>query len=98
MIVRGFARYCNGLDPRHQIPPSRLLSCRHTRRQPYIYTDDDVRRLTRAASALPSPTGLRGLTYGTLISLLAVTGMRIGEAIGLDLADVDLLTSDDPER
>lgn len=90
MIVRGFARYCNGLDPRHQIPPSRLLSCRHTRRQPYIYTDDDVRRLTRAASALPSPTGLRGLTYGTLISLLAVTGMRIGEAIGLDLADVDL--------
>ncbi len=89
-IVRGFARYCHGLDPRNEVPPTGLLSRCSTRRPPYIYTEDDVRRLTRVARALPSGTGLRGLTYATLLSLLAVTGMRIGEAVGLDLADVDL--------
>ena len=41
-----------------------------------------------AARSLPSP--LPAATYETLIGLLAVTGMRLGEAIGLDRDDVDL--------
>src|SRR5439155_2695929 len=54
---------------------------------PYIYTDDDVARLVAAARRLCPAT--RADTYQTLISLLAVTGMRVGEAIQLDRSDVD---------
>ncbi len=42
------------------------------------------------ASRLPSTTGLRALTYGTLIGLLASTGIRPGEAMTRDVHDVDL--------
>ena len=41
-----------------------------------------------AARALAPP--LKAATYATLIGLLSVTGMRVGEAIGLDRDDVDL--------
>ena len=41
-----------------------------------------------AARSLPSP--LLAATYETLVGLLAVTGMRIGEAIALDRGDVVL--------
>jgi integrase len=42
------------------------------------------------AARLPSPTGLRALTHAMLIGLLAATGLRPGEALALDLPDVDL--------
>ncbi len=41
------------------------------------------------AAALPSPSGLRGATCSTLFGLIAVTGLRISEALGLDDQDVD---------
>lgn len=44
----------------------------------------------KEASRLVSPTGLRALTYATLIGLLAATGLRPGEALALDNSDVDL--------
>jgi integrase/recombinase XerD len=37
-----------------------------------------------------SPTGLRAWTYSTLLGLLTVTGMRLGETLALDRNDVDL--------
>ena len=42
------------------------------------------------AGRLASPTGLRALTYTTLIGLLTATGLRPGEALALDRSDVDL--------
>ena len=44
------------------------------------------------AGHLASSTGLRALTYTTLIGLLAATGLRPGEALALDRSDVDLET------
>ena len=41
---------------------------------------------------LPAPTGLRNLSYVTLIGLLSATGLRPGEALALDRSDVDLET------
>ncbi len=52
------------------------------------HQDADIDRLLEAARQLPSPMGLRGLTYATLFGLLAVTGLRISEALALDDADV----------
>ena len=42
-----------------------------------------------AAAALHSRSGLRGATCSTLFGLMAVTGLRIGEAIGLDDRDLN---------
>ena len=88
--VRRFAEYLHAVDPRTEVPPAGLLPGKVRRPEPYIYSDDELLRLIRAARALPSPTGLRAWTYATLLGLLAVTGMRHGEALALDRGDVDL--------
>ncbi|MGZ8172892.1 tyrosine-type recombinase/integrase [Methylobacter sp.] len=89
-FVRVFARYRSATDPRTQIPPTRLLPYRARRAEPYIYNEDEIKRLLQAASQLCSPTGLRAHTYVTALGLLAVTGMRISELVKLDNEDVDL--------
>lgn len=88
-MVRRFARWHRAADPRTEVPPDDLLPCRQPRKPPYIYTDDEIDRLIRAARELPSPRGLRALSYATLFGLLAATGMRISEALNLDRADID---------
>lgn len=88
--VRRFAEYLRAVDPRTEVPPAHLLPGKVRRPQPYIYSDDELLRLLRAARALPSRTGLRARTYTTLLGLLAVTGLRHGEALALDRGDVDL--------
>ena len=87
-VVRGFARYLQTLDPSTEVPPADLLPARPRRAVPYLYSDEDIQALVAAAESLDSP--LRVLTYQTLIPLVAVTGMRIGEAIRLDRNDLDL--------
>ncbi len=88
-IVRGFAVHLHSLDPAHQVPPQGLI--RHGARGtvPYLYADDQIAALVRAASQLPG-FPLRAATYQTLFGLLAVTGMRVGEAIRLDRDDFDV--------
>lgn len=88
-VVRGFARYLQTIDPACELPPADLLPARGSRRAtPYLYSDRDIAALLVAAGALRPP--LRAATMQTLIGLLAVTGMRIGEAIRLDRGDLDL--------
>lgn len=89
-MVRGFAVYRIAEDPRTEVPPAGLLPYRYRRKPPHIYSDGEVDRLIEAAAALPSKRGFRGRTCATLFGLLAVTGLRIGEAIGLDREDADL--------
>ncbi len=85
--VRCFARHYRALDPRTEVPPLDLIPYRAQRQRPYIYSDGEVAALMREAGNLPGP--LRSATYATVIGLLAVTGMRVGEAIALDDADID---------
>lgn len=89
-VVRLFAQWLHGINSRHEIPPRSLIPCRLRRSQPYIYSQDEIRRLIKAARNLPCVNGIRGLTYSTLFGLIAVTGLRISEAIALDVCDVDL--------
>lgn len=86
--VRAFARYLHALDPATEIPPPRLIPEPSHRIVPYIYSDDDIARLLAAAGRLHTPH--RADTYQTLVGLVAVTGMRAGEAVRLDRDDVDL--------
>ena len=88
MLVRGFARYLSGIDPRTEVPPAGTI--RHPRRwrRPFIYSDNDVLAMIEQTQAvIPQP--LRSATYQTLIGLLATTGLRIGEALRLDRRDFD---------
>jgi len=85
--VRVFASYLHALDPTHEVPAPDLLPQRPRRASPYLYSDAEIAALIAAASTLSSP--LRRATFATLIGLLAVTGIRVGEAIALDRGDVD---------
>lgn len=86
-VVRGFARWLQALDPATEIPERGWLPpIRRT--MPYLYSDVDVASLLAAARRLRWP--LSAATYETLIGLLVVTGMRVGEAIRLNRNDVSL--------
>jgi integrase len=89
-MVRRFAEYMSATDTRTEVPAAELLPYRYHRKPPYIYTDDEISALIDAAKKLPSRRGLRAQTYSTLFGLIAVTGMRVSEPLGLDCCDVDL--------
>lgn len=89
-IVRGFAAWLQVSDQRTQVPPQRLLPAKHRRPMPHIYSDGELAALMAAAGRLRSASGLRGATFKTLLGLLAATGLRPGEALALDIGDVDL--------
>jgi integrase len=87
-VVRCFATYLHALNPVHEVPPADILPQRPRRAIPYLYSDREIAALMAATAALRGQ--LRRSTYRTLIGLLAVTGMRVGEAIRLDRSDLDL--------
>ena len=89
-MVRRFAHWLSAFDPQTEVPPARLLPARRRRRRPHIFSDEEIGRLMIEAAHRRSRTGLRALTYTTLIGLLASTGLRPGEALALDRSDVDL--------
>lgn len=84
--VRPFARY--PLVPGTEVPPPGLLPGPASRRVvPYLYSGAEISTLMAAAGTIRTP--FRAATYQVLIGLLAVTGMRVGEAISLDRDDLD---------
>ena len=95
-IIRGFARYRMGADPRTEIPPVGLLRFRSRRARPYLYSRHEIRRLLEAALKIESPYELQPHTYHCLFGLLAVSGLRVGEAINLQPQDVDWWSSHHP--
>ncbi|NPV78664.1 MAG: tyrosine-type recombinase/integrase [Firmicutes bacterium] len=89
-VVCSFSRYLQTIDPSVEVPAPDLLAYRYQRPTPYLYSETEIAGLIDAAGALSPP--LRAVTYQTLFGLLAATGMRLGEAIRLDRADVDPVT------
>ena len=88
MVVRGFARYMSGIDPRTEVPPAGTIRKPNRWRRPFIYSDADVlAMIEQARMVIPQP--LRSATYQTLIGLLATTGLRVGEALRLNRDDLD---------
>jgi integrase len=83
-----FARYLRSEDPRHELPPANHFGYRKRRRVPHIYSAVEIRRLLHAASQLGPADSLQPHTYRTLIGLLAVTGLRISEALALRFSEV----------
>ena len=88
-IARGFARYLQTIDPATEVPPPGVFPSRRHRPSPYLWSASGICRLLDGAQALRPP--LRAATHETLFGLLAASGMRLGEAIGLQRDDVDLV-------
>ena len=87
--TRLLAKYMINLDPATEVPPTDLIPSPRPRATPFIYSRSDITALMDAATESTS-VPLIAATYRTLIGLLTVTGMRVGEAISLDRDDLDL--------
>jgi integrase/recombinase XerD len=87
--LRGFLAHLRASLPRTQVPEAGLL--RGSRRPaPHIFSGEEIAALLRKAHELGPAGSLRPYTYATLIGLLASTGLRIGEAVGLRGGDLQL--------
>ena len=87
--VAQFAAFLRAEDPAHEQPPTGLFPTVARRQAPYIYSPGEVVRLLEAAGRLDTTYPLRRETYATILGLVACTGMRISEALGLALEDVE---------
>ena len=86
--VRGLARYCHAIGLNVQVPPADVLPTTGDRRRPHIYTPGEVDALIDACQhAFTHP--LVRATMAAVIGLLAVTGMRPGEALRVRPGDID---------
>jgi integrase len=88
-IVRRFAQFWRAYDPRTEIPPGDLFGPTCRRRAVHVYTAQERGHLLAAAAELGHLHPLRGRVFCTLLGLLDCTGLRIGEALGLNDQDVD---------
>jgi integrase/recombinase XerD len=87
-VVRCFACHLNAFDPSCEIPPADLLVARSHRPTPYLYSPEEIAALIHAAGTIAAP--LHAATVAAVISLIAASGLRLGEALALDRGDVDL--------
>ena len=88
-VLRQFCRYLAHFDPRTCVVHRSFLP-RRTRPAPYIYSRKEVRQIMAAARRIGPRGTLRPAVLSNLVGLLHTTGLRIGEALKLTLADVDL--------
>ena len=89
-VLRSFARYHQRFEADTEVPPIRLFGKAHQRKVPHIYSDLEIQALLAACANIHSTNALRSLTCRAVIGLLWATGMRVSEATGLTLGDVDL--------
>jgi integrase len=88
-VLRPFLKHCRQFDPNCPTIPLDHCGRGHRRLPPHIYTQTEVEALLAAAGEL-KPDGWRPLTYKTLFGLLAATGLRLSEALGLERTDLNL--------
>jgi site-specific recombinase XerD len=80
-VVRSFARYLVFFDDRTQVPPAGVWPEGTHRASPYLYSPAEVTALMAATSRFGSP--LRRATLSSIVGLLYVSGMRVGEVLRL---------------
>ena len=92
VVVQRFARFWNAFDPRVQVPQSGVFGSAYRRNPVHIYTAEEISNLLEAAADLQPAWSLRPATYKSLMGLLACTGLRISEALHLQMEDFDAAT------
>jgi len=88
-VLRQFCLYLSHFDPRTCIVHGMYVP-RRNRPMPHIYTRRDICRIMTASKSVHSRDPLRPAVFSTIVGFLYATGLRVGEAVNLNLADVDL--------
>jgi integrase len=88
LTIRRFAEAMRAEDERHEIPRADAFGGRPHRYMPHVFTHEQVLNLVRAAKKLQPRRSFRPMMYSALLALLATTGLRISEALNLQIADV----------
>ena len=86
--IARFARHVRAEDPRHEVPSGKVFPRVPRQLVPYIYSHEESRRLIEAVGTLGMPGSMRELTAETIIALLFATGLRVSEALALDIDDI----------
>ena len=87
--LRQFCLYISRRDMAVYIPERSLVPKARPKICVHIFTSEEIQALIRTAKALKPQTALVPHTYATLIALLWVTGLRMGEALRLNIEDID---------
>ena len=84
-----FARYIRAEDAQHQLPPNGVFARQpHSRRLPHIFTPSQIAAVVAEAKQLLPAGSLRPHTFYTLFGLIAACGLRISEALALQIDDI----------
>jgi integrase len=86
--VRGFATWLHTIDPATEIPPGGVFPGQGKRPAPFIFSDGDLAAMMTACAGLRP--AMRAATCTALFGLIAVTGIRIGEAVAIPADGIDL--------
>lgn len=88
-VVRSFCLYVHAEDREHQVPPAGVFGRgKRPRPTPHIIEPAQLQAIMQAALDLPPKGKISPHTYHYLFGLLAVTGLRISEALALQRNDV----------
>jgi integrase len=93
-VERLISKSMHRLDPSIEIVPTTVYMCQRVhqqQRKPYVFSDEEIHRIFKAALSFPSPKApLRPICLYTMAVLAYCGGLRLGEIVGLTLADVSL--------
>jgi len=89
LTVRRLACALKAENEQHQVPPADVFGHAPKRRRTcHIFTQDEIDRLLRTAAQLTSRRSIQPVTFRALLSLIAATGLRVSEALKLQLSDI----------
>lgn len=86
--VRGFATWLRTIDPAAEIPPKGVFPGQGKRPVPFIFSDEDLAAMVAGCAGLRP--AMRAASCTALFGLIAVTGVRIGEALTIPAGGIDL--------
>lgn len=90
-VARRFASYLSAFDPDTEIPPARVFPV-SGRRVPHLYSPGEIAALMDQAGRLAPPLWAASMT--TMVGLMAVTGIRPGEARRAGRSHVELASGE----
>jgi integrase len=93
-MLRPFTRWLRQFEPATEVPEEAVFGAVPGRMTPHVYREPEIVELLAAARQIGPDGGLRPLVMESLFGLIACTGLRISEALGLLDADVDLLAGE----
>ena len=88
-VIRQLCLYRRRRDPTSYVPEHSWAPVKASRFSPYIFSSDEIRRLLAAASAHEGRF-IWASMLRRLVLILYCTGLRLGEAVRLQMADVNL--------